>query len=415
MQKRWGVHRVIGLGVAACFAMAGLASSLRAQPPGHDFAAMRAAMVETEIAAAGVTNPRVLESMRTTPRHEFMPAALQQYAYVDAALPIGDRQTISPPFIVAFMTQALDPQPTDRVLEIGTGSGYQAAVLSPLVKEVYTIEIVGRLGRRAELTLRRLGYENVSVKIGDGYQGWAEHAPFDKIIVTCSPESIPEPLVEQLRDGGQMIIPVGQRYQQMLYRITKRGTELVREPLEATLFVPMTGAAEDEREVLPDPLKPSAFNGDFEHLVGETDRPAGWHYLRQAALVAADDAPQGRHFLRFDNAQPGRGSQALQGFAVDGRKVSTLKISSRVRGQNLAADANTESAPAIVVTFFDERRGAIDEAGLGPWTGSFAWKRESTEVAVPLAAREAIVAIGLHGATGQLDLDEVRIEALPPK
>jgi protein-L-isoaspartate(D-aspartate) O-methyltransferase len=410
MQQRLGTIRGGARTALAILVVAMLTAPAFAQSPALDFAAMRAAMVETEIAAAGVTNPRVLESMRTTPRHEFMPATLQEYAYVDAALPIGERQTISPPFIVAFMTQALDPQPTDRVLEIGTGSGYQAAVLSPLVKDVYTIEIVERLGRRAELALRRLGYENVSVRIGDGYQGWAEHAPFDKIIVTCSPESIPEPLVEQLRDGGQMIIPVGQRYQQMLYRITKRGTELVREPLEATLFVPMTGAAEDEREVLPDPLKPTAFNGDFEQVVGETDRPAGWHYLRQAALVA-DGAPQGKQFLRFTNEQAGRGSQALQGFAIDGRKVSQLKISCRVRGENLNADANTGSAPAIVVTFFDERRGAIEEAGLGPWSGNFAWKRESTSVDVPLAAREAILAIGLHGATGQLDLDDVRIEA----
>ena len=132
--------------------------------------------------------PGVLQSMRTTPRHEFMTPDTRDLAYYDMAVPIGHGQTISPPYIVAFMTAQLDPQPTDRVLEIGTGSGYQAAVLSPLVKEVYTIEIVEPLGQRAAQTLQRLGYENVFPKIGDGYAGWPEHAPFDKIIVTCSPE-----------------------------------------------------------------------------------------------------------------------------------------------------------------------------------------------------------------------------------
>ncbi len=150
--------------------------------------------------------------MRDTPRHEFVPRDQQKNAYFDMSLPIGDEQTISGPFVVAYMTEQLDPQPADKVLEIGTGSGYQAAVLSPLVKDVYTIEIVEPLGKRAEPTLKRLKYDNVHVKIGDGYQGWPEHAPFDKIIVTCSPEKVPQPLVDELKEGGRMIVPVGERY-----------------------------------------------------------------------------------------------------------------------------------------------------------------------------------------------------------
>ncbi len=177
-------------------------------PTEEEFRTRRMRMVDEEIVAAGVKNPRVIAAMRATPRHEFMPASLWPNAYYDMALPIGERQTISPPFIVAYMTEALDPQPKDKVLEIGTGSGYQAAVLSGLVQEVYTIEIVKLLGERAAKVLKRLNYANVHAKVGDGYLGWPEHAPFDKIIVTCSPEKVPQPLVDQLKEGGRIVIPV---------------------------------------------------------------------------------------------------------------------------------------------------------------------------------------------------------------
>jgi protein-L-isoaspartate(D-aspartate) O-methyltransferase len=179
----------------------GVAGGLAFQAPGA-FEKAREQMVAEAIVGAGIKNPRVIEAMRRTPRHEFVPPEQRHLAYYDMALPIGFGQTISPPFVVALMTEALDPQPTDRVLEVGTGSGYQAAVLSPLVKEVYTIEIVEPLARRAAETLARLGYKNVFVKAGDGYLGWPEKAPFDKIIVTCSPEEVPQPLVDQLAEGG---------------------------------------------------------------------------------------------------------------------------------------------------------------------------------------------------------------------
>jgi protein-L-isoaspartate(D-aspartate) O-methyltransferase len=227
----------------------GLLGLLLVLPPTAGFAqgksgfeAARNRMVDEEIAAAGVKNPRVIEAMRATPRHEFVTLNQRKYAYLDMALPIGEGQTISPPFIVAYMTEQLDPLRTDKVLEIGTGSGYQAAVLSPLVREVYTIEIVPQLGNHAAKVLRQLGYDNVHAKVGDGYQGWKEHAPFDKIIVTCSPERVPVPLVTQLKEGGRMIIPVGERYQQTLYLLKKTKGQLVPEALRPTLFVPMTGS-----------------------------------------------------------------------------------------------------------------------------------------------------------------------------
>lgn len=213
---------------------------------GPDFAALRKQMVERQLKAPGrdITNQRVLEAMATIPRHEFVPVNVRAAAYDDGPLPIGHGQTISQPFIVAFMTERLDPKPTDRVLEVGTGSGYQAAVLSPLVAEVYTIEIVEPLARRAEADLKRLGYKNVKVRAGDGYKGWSEAAPFDTVIVTCAPDHVPQPLVDQLKDGGKMIIPVGPWYDQQLYMLEKRGKKVERRSVLPVRFVPMTGAAE---------------------------------------------------------------------------------------------------------------------------------------------------------------------------
>jgi len=214
------------------------------QPHSPDWDAQRAHMVSHQIERRGVTSPTVLAAMRRVPRHEFVPLSHRNQAYQDYPLPIGFGQTISQPYIVAAMTEALSLRPSDKVLEIGTGSGYQAAVLSLLVSNVFSIEIVPELAQRAAADLQRLGYTNVQVRAGDGYAGWPEHAPFDAIIVTCAPENIPSPLVEQLADGGRMVIPVGGRWSQSLVRMTKRGRTLHREDLMGVIFVPMTGAAQ---------------------------------------------------------------------------------------------------------------------------------------------------------------------------
>jgi protein-L-isoaspartate(D-aspartate) O-methyltransferase len=187
-------------------------------------------------------------------RHEFVPERLRRSAYEDHPLPIGHGQTISQPFVVAFMTEQLDPKPTDRVLEIGTGSGYQAAVLAELVERVYTIEIVEDLARRALADLRRLSYTNVQVRAGDGYQGWPEAAPFDAVIVTCAPNRVPQPLVDQLKDGGRMIIPVGTTWNQELVLLRKRAGKLEQQEVLPVSFVPMTGEAEGRPK--PEPPKP---------------------------------------------------------------------------------------------------------------------------------------------------------------
>ncbi len=210
-----------------------------------EYQAERNRMVEEQLMAPGrdIKNPKVLEAMRAVPRHELVPTELRTQAYQDKPLPIGFGQTISQPFIVAFMTEQIDPEPGMKVLEIGTGSGYQAAILAYLGAQVYSIEIIPELAERADKDLKRLGY-HVMIKAGDGYRGWPEHAPFDRIIVTCAPDHVPEPLINQLKDGGKMIIPVGTSYEQ-LYLLEKRGGQMRQQAILPVRFVPMTGEAQE--------------------------------------------------------------------------------------------------------------------------------------------------------------------------
>ncbi len=203
----------------------------------------RAAMVDGQIAGRGVTDNLVLGAMRKVPRHEFVPESYRRYSYADEPLPIGEGQTISQPYIVALMTETLNLDSTSKVLEIGTGSGYQAAVLAEIAESVYSIEIVESLCRRAAETLARLGYGNVHVRCGDGYRGWPEEAPFDAIIVTAAPDHVPQPLVDQLATGGRMSIPVGDFYQELLL-LTKTERGVTERKVIPVRFVPMTGEAE---------------------------------------------------------------------------------------------------------------------------------------------------------------------------
>jgi len=377
------------------------------------FEAARDRMVREDISGGGVTDARVLGSMQATLRHEFVSAAQRPLAYFDMALPIGESQTISGPFVVAYMTEKLEPKPTDRVLEIGTGSGYQAAVLAPLVDTIYSIEISPPLGERAARTLARLGYRNVVTKIGDGFLGWPEHAPFDKIIVTCSPEDIPKPLVEQLAPGGRMIIPVGERYDQTLVLLTKRDAVMVQESLVPSLFVPMTGAAEAARRVQPDGTQPALENGGFEDVLPGSAVPTAWYYGRQMEVLATDDAPSGSRHLLLENREPGRPAQVFQGFPVDGRAVARLVISATLRGEGIRVGLSVDETPAIAVRFFDERRARSTQAQLGPWGGTFDWKTVTGTLSVPTWAREAILQVGLRGGTGRLEADNLEIQALP--
>ena len=234
VQRVWQLFLIAALATTAC--------GQRPSVP-SDFAAQRQRMVQQQLMARGIKDERVLAAMAKVPREEFVPADARAASYEDGPLPIGYDQTISQPYIVAFMTEQLRLSPTDHVLEVGTGSGYQAAILAELAGEVYTIEIVAPLAQSAEAALQRLGYKNVHVKVGDGYKGWPENAPFDAIIVTCAPDKVPQLLTDQLKESGRMIIPVGDRFAQQLYLLEKKNGQLKESVTLPVRFVPMAGEA----------------------------------------------------------------------------------------------------------------------------------------------------------------------------
>lgn len=217
---------------------------------GNQFHQARKEMVARQIRGRDINDKRVLDAMAKVERHHFVPREIIDLAYADRPLPIGEDQTISQPYIVALMTQLLKVDSADIILEIGTGSGYQAAILAELAAEVYSIEIIESLALRAESLLNRLGYENVHVRAGDGYQGWPAKAPFDGIIVTCAPDNIPKPLVDQLAEGGRMVIPVGDSNYQELVLLKKTDGKILKEEIVPVRFVPMTGQIQKLQETL---------------------------------------------------------------------------------------------------------------------------------------------------------------------
>ncbi len=233
------------LAILLVLATIACASAERLLPPPQGFEQARRAMVRDQLEARDITNRRVLEAMGKVPRHELVPPQQRLSAYADHPLPIGYGQTISQPYIVALMTQLAQARPHHKALEVGTGSGYQAAVLAELVSHVYTIEIVDELAERARQDLERLGYANVTVRAGDGYQGWPEQAPFDVILVTAAPEKIPQPLLDQLADRGRLVIPVGPTGGIQFLKVVQRRKDRFEESTVLPVrFVPMTGEAQ---------------------------------------------------------------------------------------------------------------------------------------------------------------------------
>jgi protein-L-isoaspartate(D-aspartate) O-methyltransferase len=235
--------------IGGCTTDGSTVTEIQKLPPvrADELARLRESMVRDQLQARDITDEHVLAAMLKVPRHDFVPLSLIGSAYDDNALPLSLGQTISQPYIVAFMTQAMQLKGNERVLEIGTGSGYQAAVLAEIAQEVYTVEILDELSQRAAGTLQTLGYRNIHFKVGDGYQGWPEYAPYDCVIVTAAPDHVPQPLVDQLKIGGRMIIPVG-RFEQNLLLIEKGASGISRRSTIPVRFVPMTGRAEHPPE-----------------------------------------------------------------------------------------------------------------------------------------------------------------------
>jgi protein-L-isoaspartate(D-aspartate) O-methyltransferase len=277
------------------------------------------------------------------------------------------------------------------------------------VKKVYSIEIVPQLGNAAAKRLKRLGYDNVTTKVGDGFKGWKEHAPFDKIIVTCSPEKIPQPLVDQLKEGGKMLIPLGERYQQVFHLLVKKDGKLLQKRLVPTLFVPMTGISEKNRNVKPDPANPKIVNGSFEIDANKDGRPDNWHYQRKLTRQTVGSAAGSKH-ISLDNDEAGRLAQLLQGLALDGRRVRKIQISASLKYQQTALGTKSNEVPAVLVHFFDSNRKSIGVDGIGPIIGSNrSWTRHRKTINVPRGAREAVIQIGLNGGTGKLEIDDLTL------
>ncbi|HRC88060.1 MAG TPA: protein-L-isoaspartate(D-aspartate) O-methyltransferase [Thermoanaerobaculia bacterium] len=239
--------RLATLGLALALGGSLVTLARPGRPTNDPYEPQRRAMVEQQIVQRGVTQKAVLDAMRLVPRHEFVPSHLMSFSYLDRPLSIGYHQTISQPYMVARMTELLELGKSSKVLEIGTGSGYHAAVLSRVAGHVYSIEILEPLAERARNKLKELGYDNIEIRVGDGYRGWPEAAPFDAIVLTAAPPEIPQPLLDQLKVGGRMVLPQGAGDVQDLYRVTRTATSLERERIASVRFVPMTGEARRER------------------------------------------------------------------------------------------------------------------------------------------------------------------------
>jgi protein-L-isoaspartate(D-aspartate) O-methyltransferase len=392
------------LGTLICLAFAWLC--LPAQAQDDPYRKARFKMIEERVEREGVTNPVVLKAIREVPRHLFVASKWRSHAYTEEIIDIGHKQTLSTAYIVAYMTQAIDPRPEDRVLEIGTGSGYQAAVLSKIVKEVYSIEIVEPLAKEAAERLKTLGYKNVKTMAGDGFKGWPEYAPFDKIIITCSPEAVPEPLIEQLKDDGKLIVPLGKRYSQAFYLYEKKNGKLVENKLLPTQFVPMTGMAEALRKQSEDWAHPRIVNGGFEEATGGV--ADGWFYQRQAALDHGS-APEGKTYMTFTNKESGRDAHALQAIGIDGSRVRKITISLWVQVDGAMAGAQGYQKPGLDIRFFDKDNKRVKEEYIGPWLGTFSWRKFSKSITVPSATHMAMMQVGLRGGTGRMSVDDVRL------
>ena len=395
--------------MAAAFLLAVAANGQNRDP----WAEARARMVEYEVVAAGVKDARVCDAMRTVPRHEFIPAAMRRYAYFDMAVPIGEGQTISSPFIVAYMTEQLQPQPTDKVLEIGTGSGYQAAVLSGLVAKVYSIEIVELAGKTCGANAPPAGLQ--------------EHRDEDRrrlsrLAGTCPLRQDHRHLLAGERpqaaggatQGGRPIggSPRASATSKLSTCSRKSTTSSRPSPCSRRFSCRWWAAPRMSGSCSPTPSEPAIINGDFKNLSG--DQPVGWYYLRQGRVEPSGRTPGG-NCLSLRNDSPGRAALALQAVGIDGRLTREIEISLWVRGQNVQPGSLPEQPPALSIAFFNANRQQVGRQEIGPWSGSFDWMEKRLRIKVPPSARLASVEVGLGGGTGRLSVTEVTMKVIASK
>ncbi|MCE9528021.1 MAG: protein-L-isoaspartate O-methyltransferase [Planctomycetales bacterium] len=399
------------------FCLAIVAFALASQQPAaaqsglRELLEARRLMVQEEIANQGIENERLLEAMRDVPREQFVPLSRRNLAYLNVAIAYDDGQVILPPLVTAHLIEQLNPHKNDKVLVIGPGSGYSTALLSRMVREVFAVEIDPVIAKTAEETLARLKYTNVKVRVGDGFEGWKEHAPYQRIIVECSPDSVPKALVEQLAEGGILLVPIGDEFDQTMHLCKKENGKLTTLSLWPTLLLPMKGKAEELRSQSEMPRDPSILNGGFEELVPKTkDVPAHWAYVRQGRAIAGEFCPEGKNSLAFVNLTPGAAAMALQAFPVDGKKVSELSFACNVWGKDIRPGQNRQQLPRVEVRFFDEKRRLVGGDWMGGWNLTFDWLGKEHVFSVPRTAKFAVLRIGLCGATGEIRFDDLKLE-----
>lgn len=371
----------------------------------------RRRMVSEEIEAQGIENERLLEAMREVPREQFLPLPKRKLAYLNVVVTFGDGQVILPPLVTAHLIEQLNPQKNDKVLVIGAGSGYSTALLSRMCREVDAVEIDPAIAKTAEEVFARLKFTNIKMRVGDGFEGWKEHAPYQRIIVECSPENVPQPLVDQLAEGGVLLVPVGDEFDQTMHLCQKENGKLTTLSLWPTLLLPMKGKAEELRSQSATPRDPALLNGGFEELVPSTkDVPASWAYVRQGRAIADSSCPEGSNSLSFINVTPGVAATALQAFPVDGKKISELAIACKIWGKEVRPGQNRQQLPRVEVRFFDEKRRLVGGDWMGGWNMTFDWVKKDHVFAVPRQAKFAVIRIGLGGAVGEIRFDDFKLE-----
>jgi len=413
------VWTVASFGQASCFLVVlssivtCCAFPLAAEEQADAYGDARTTMVDADLSGNGIGNERLLKAMRTIPRHRFCLPEDQKHAYADQSLPIGHKRKLASPYVTAGLIELLDPRPNDRILELGTGSGYQAAILSQLATDVYSVESIEELGKASASLLKELKCKNVHTRIGDTLEGWPEAAPFDRILFTSCSGTVPAALIDQLRERGKVVVDAVCGNEELFHLFEKQHGRLVALKVWSPFSIANADNLKQHRDEKQSPNKSEIENGDFE--LSEDGKATGWYFQRQAALAEDREAPN-NHVLTFENKEPGRHAQAIQEVAIDGRAVVSLRLSVRAKGLEIHNSSSADK-PSMVIRFYDAHQRPITvepSAILGPWRGTFGWETYTCVSSVPKTTRKALVVISMGGATGRLTVDDAQLSASAP-